>query len=52
MGSGKGSTSFWVAVIKPGTILFEIKGLRKDLAYKVLKTSSYKLPMKTRIVVT
>ena len=50
MGSGKGAVDYWVAVIKPGAILFEINGLDKERAYKVLKLASYKLPIKTKIV--
>ena len=50
MGSGKGAVDYWVAVIKPGAILFEINGLDKEQAYKVLKLASYKLPIKTKIV--
>ena len=50
MGSGKGTPSYWVAVIKPGHILFEITGLEKEAAFKVLKTASHKLPIKTRIL--
>lgn len=50
MGSGKGAVDYWVAVIKPGAVLFEINGLEKEQAYKVLKLASYKLPIKTRIV--
>ena len=50
MGAGKGALAYWVAVVKPGTILFEINGLSKEMAYKVLKTASYKLPIKTKIV--
>jgi len=50
MGSGKGTPNYWVAVIKPGHILFEITGLEKEAAYKVLKTASYKLPIKTKII--
>jgi large subunit ribosomal protein L16 len=50
MGSGKGTPEYWVAVIKPGAILFEINGLSKDMAYKVLKNASQKLPIKTKIV--
>ena len=50
MGAGKGALAYWVAVIKPGTILFEINGLSKEMAYKVLKTASHKLPIKTKIV--
>jgi large subunit ribosomal protein L16 len=50
MGSGKGAVDYWVAVIKPGAILFEINGLDQEQAYKVLKLASYKLPIKTKIV--
>jgi large subunit ribosomal protein L16 len=50
MGSGKGAVDYWVAVIKPGAILFEINGLEKERAYQVLKLASYKLPIKTKIV--
>jgi large subunit ribosomal protein L16 len=50
MGSGKGAVSYWVAIIKPGAVLFEISGLDKQQAYKVLKTASYKLPIRTKIL--
>ena len=50
MGSGKGAVDHWVAVIKPGAILFEINGLEENAAIKVLKLASYKLPIKTKIV--
>ena len=50
MGAGKGALAYWVAVVKPGTILFEINGLNKEMAYKVLKLASYKLPIKTKIL--
>ena len=50
MGSGKGTVAYWVAVVKPGAILFEINGLNKEMAYKVLKLASYKLPIKTKIL--
>nr|WKK50239.1 ribosomal protein L16 [Ochrosphaera neapolitana] len=50
MGSGKGAVDYWVAVIKPGTVLFEINGLNREMAYKVLKLASYKLPIKTKII--
>ena len=50
MGAGKGAVSYWVAVIKPGAILFEINGLEQEFAYKILKTASHKLPIKTKIV--
>merc|ERR1712193_533800 len=49
MGSGKGSLKYWVAVVQPGDILFEITGLDKFAAHKVLKTASHKLPIKTSI---
>jgi large subunit ribosomal protein L16 len=50
MGSGKGTVAYWVAVVKPGFILFEINGLNKSMAYKVLKLASYKRPIKTKIL--
>jgi large subunit ribosomal protein L16 len=50
MGSGKGTPEYWVAVIKPGAVLFEINGLSREMAYKVLKTASHKLPIKTKII--
>ena len=39
-----------LAVVKPGTVIFEINGLDKEMSYKVLKTASYKLPIKTKII--
>ena len=51
MGSGKGSLEYWVAVIKPGTILFEMAGISKEIAIKALKIASYKLPNKTKIII-
>ena len=50
MGSGKGAVDYWVAVIKPGAVLFEINGLEEERALKVLKLASYKLPIKTKII--
>ena len=50
MGSGKGAVDYWVAVINPGAVLFEINGLQREQAYKVLKLASYKLPIKTKII--
>ena len=50
MGSGKGAVDYWVAVIKPGAVLFEINGLEQEQAYKILKLASYKLPIKTKII--
>ena len=51
MGSGKGAVEYWVVVIKPGNILFEIAGVSKEVATEALKIASYKLPIKTRILV-
>ena len=48
--AGKGAVDYWVAVIKPGAVLFEINGLEQERAYKVLKLASYKLPIKTKII--
>jgi len=49
MGSGKGSPEYWVAVIKPGRILYEIGGVTKEEATSALRLASYKLPLKTKI---
>jgi large subunit ribosomal protein L16 len=50
MGSGKGNLSHWVAVIKPGMILFEIAGVEKELCIEIFKKIKYKLPIKTKII--
>ncbi len=50
MGKGKGNVEFWVAVIKRERIMFEVSGLDEASAKEVLKSASYKLPMKTKIV--
>jgi len=50
MGKGKGNPEFWVAVVKPGRIMFEVAGVSKELANEALKMASYKLPIKTKIV--
>jgi large subunit ribosomal protein L16 len=50
MGSGKGAPDYWVAVIKPGHVLFEMNGVPQSLAYQALKNASYKLPIKTKFV--
>lgn len=50
MGSGKGAVEYWVAVIKPGTVLFEISGVSQEIALEALKIASYKLPIKTKIL--
>lgn len=51
MGSGKGAVDYWVAVIKPGTVLFELNGVSKEIGLKALNIASYKLPIKTRILI-
>ncbi len=50
MGKGKGSPEKWVAVIKPGRVLFEIKGVEHELAKEALRLAMYKLPVKTKII--
>lgn len=50
MGSGKGAVDYWVAVIKPGTILFEIKGVSKEIAMEAFRVAAYKLPINTRVL--
>ena len=50
MGSGKGAPEYWVAVIKPGRVLFEIKGVSEEVAREALRLASHKLPLKTKIV--
>ena len=50
MGSGKGSPEFWVAVVKPGRVMFEIAGVPEDVAREALRLASHKLPIKTKIV--
>jgi large subunit ribosomal protein L16 len=50
MGSGKGAVDYWVAVIRPGTILFEMDGISKETAIEALRTASYKLPIRTKIL--
>ena len=50
MGSGKGSPEFWVAVVKPGRVMFEIAGVAPEIAREALRLASHKLPIKTRIL--
>ncbi len=50
MGKGKGSPEGWVAVVKPGRILYEVRGVSEDLARSALRLAQYKLPIKTRII--
>ena len=50
MGSGKGTVEYWVAVVKPGRVLFEIAGVPEETAKEALKLAIYKLPLKCKIV--
>ena len=50
MGSGKGSPEYWVAVVKPGRIMFEMDGVTEDIAKEAMRLASHKLPIKTRFV--
>ena len=51
MGSGKGSVDYWVAVVKPGTIIFEIGAVPEEIAKKALNLAAYKLPLKTKFII-
>ncbi len=50
MGSGKGSPEYWVAVVKPGKVMFEISGVGEDIAKEAMRLASHKLPIKTRFL--
>ena len=50
MGSGKGNPEFWVAVVKPGRVLFEIEGVSEDIAREALRLAGHKLPCKTKFI--
>ena len=50
MGSGKGSPEFWVAVVKPGRVLFEIEGVSEEIAKEALRLAGHKLPCKVKFV--
>ena len=50
MGSGKGNPEYWVAVVKPGRVMFEIAGVPEEVAREALRLASHKLPIKTKIV--
>jgi len=50
MGKGKGATEYWVAVVKPGRILFELAGVSEEIAREALRLASHKLPVKTKFV--
>ncbi|HSR44313.1 MAG TPA: 50S ribosomal protein L16 [Acidimicrobiia bacterium] len=50
MGSGKGAPEFWVAVVKPGRVMFELSGVDEDLAREAMRKAGHKLPVRTRFV--
>ena len=50
MGSGKGSPEYWVAVVKPGRVMFEIAGVPEEIAREALRLASHKLPIKSKIM--
>ena len=51
MGSGKGSPEYWVAVVKPGRVMFEIAGVSEEVAREAMRLASHKLPVKTKFVI-
>jgi large subunit ribosomal protein L16 len=50
MGKGKGTPEYWVAVVKPGRIMFELEGVPVDVARRAMALASAKLPLKTKFV--
>ena len=50
MGSGKGAPEYWVAVVKPGRVMFEIAGVDKELAEEAMRLAAHKLPIKCKFV--
>ena len=50
MGKGKGAPEYWVAVVKPGRVMFEIEGVSEDIAKEAMRLASQKLPIKTKFV--
>jgi large subunit ribosomal protein L16 len=50
MGSGKGNPEFWVAVVRPGRVMFELSGVPEDLAREAMRVAGHKLPIKTKFV--
>lgn len=50
MGSGKGNPEHWVAVVKPGRVMFELAGVSEGIAKEAMRLASHKLPMKTRFI--
>ncbi len=51
MGSGKGSVEYWVAVVKPGRVMFEMDGVAEDVAREAMRLAGHKLPIKTKFIV-
>jgi len=51
MGKGKGAPEFWVAVVKPGRVMFEIEGVPEETAKEAMRLASHKLPVKTKFIV-
>jgi len=51
MGSGKGNPEFWVAKVKAGTVMFEMKGITEEVAREAMRLASHKLPIKTKFVI-
>ena len=51
MGSGKGAVEYWVAVVKPGRVMFEMDGVAEDVAKEAMRLASHKLPIKTKFIV-
>jgi large subunit ribosomal protein L16 len=50
MGSGKGAVEYWVAVVKPGRIMFEMDGVAEDVAKEAMRLAGHKLPIKTKFI--
>ena len=50
MGSGKGASEYWVAVVKPGRIMFEMSGVSEEIAREAMRLAAMKLPIKTKFV--
>lgn len=50
MGSGKGAPDYWVAIVKPGRVLFELAGVPEEVAREAMRLASHKLPVKTRFI--
>jgi large subunit ribosomal protein L16 len=51
MGSGKGAPEYWVAVVKPGRIMYEITGVSEEIAREAMRLAAFKMPIKTKFIV-